>query len=90
MHLFILNWAQISFHRYKIILWFVCLFACLFGFFCFFDYQVDSAYANGDYEGARRNSNIAKWLNVAAILCGISLIAYLVVQFAVLAALVSP
>jgi len=36
--------------------------------------QVDSSYDAGDYDGALRNSNIAKWLNLASILCGIILI----------------
>ena len=31
-------------------------------------WQVDSAYDRGDYERARRKSNIAKWLNIVSIL----------------------
>ena len=37
----------------------------------FYHYQVDSSYGAGDYQGALRNSNIAKWLNVSSIICGI-------------------
>lgn len=33
--------------------------------------MVDSSYGAGDYAASVRNSNIAKWLNVASILCGI-------------------
>ena len=40
-------------------------------------HQVDNAYAAGDYDGAWRSSNIAKWLNVAAIICGIIVIVIL-------------
>lgn len=40
----------------------------------FFHPQVDSSYDARDYEGALRNANIAKWLNLVSILCGIILI----------------
>ncbi|XP_078360224.1 uncharacterized protein LOC144644577 isoform X4 [Oculina patagonica] len=39
-----------------------------------FSCMVDSAYDAGDYSGALRNSNIAKWLNVVSIIGGIVLI----------------
>jgi len=39
-----------------------------------FSCMVDSSYDAGDYDGALRNSNISKWLNIASILCGIVII----------------
>lgn len=39
--------------------------------------KVDSSYAAGDYDGALRNSNIARWLNIASIIFG--LIIYIVI-----------
>jgi len=77
------SWLGLSIFTFLCCVWPIGLAAIIFS--C----MVDSAYASGDYEGARRNSNIAKWLNVAAILCGIGLIVFLIVQFAVLAARVS-
>ena len=50
---------------------------------------MDSAYNGGDYEGARRNSRIALWLNVASILCGVGLIVFLIVWLAVVATTVT-
>ena len=44
-------------------------------FFC--RHQVDSSHNAGDYDGALRNATIAKWLNVASIVCGI--IIYIVI-----------
>jgi len=41
----------------------VFMFSCL--------QQVESSYDAGDYDGALRNSNISKWLNIASIFCGI-------------------
>jgi len=43
---------------------------------------VDSSYDAGDYDGALRNSNIAKWLNLASILCGIILVVIIIVTSA--------
>lgn len=54
-----------------------------------FSSAVDSAYDGGDYEGARRNSRIALWLNVASILCGVGLIVFLIVWIAVVATTVT-
>lgn len=54
-----------------------------------FSSTVDSAYDGGDYEGARRNSRIALWLNVASILCGVGLIVFLIVWFAVVVSTVT-
>ena len=42
--------------------------------FFFFLHQSDSAYNAGDRDGALRNATIAKWLNVASIVCGIIII----------------
>lgn len=39
-----------------------------------FSCMVDSAYNRGDYEEARRNSNIAKWLNIVSIVLGFILV----------------
>ncbi|XP_078360212.1 transmembrane protein 233-like [Oculina patagonica] len=44
-----------------------------------FSSMVDSSYDAGDFDGALRNANIAKWLNVASIVCGIVLIIILIV-----------
>ena len=44
---------------------------------CFSLSQVDSSYDAGDYAGALRNANIARWLNLASIICGIVLIVIL-------------
>ncbi|KAL9985192.1 hypothetical protein ACROYT_G007562 [Oculina patagonica] len=47
-----------------------------------FSCMVDSSYDSGDYDGALRNSNIAKWLNLASLLCGIILIIILSINAA--------
>ena len=44
--------------------------------------QVESAYDQGDYEGARRNSNIAKWINIVSIILGIGFIVYITISIA--------
>jgi len=54
-----------------------------------FHYQVDSSYDSGDYENAKRYSNIAKWLSILSIICGVILIVILVVYFAVIATTVA-
>ncbi|XP_078355071.1 trafficking regulator of GLUT4 1-like [Oculina patagonica] len=48
-----------------------------------FSCMVDSAYDAGDYDGALRNSNIAKWLNVVSIIGGIVLIIVIYVTLGV-------
>lgn len=61
---------------------FACLFCnCVLGM-CAIVYstQVNTAYDRGDYEGARRNSNIAMWINIISILLGIGLIVYVIIS----------
>lgn len=47
---------------------------------CFL-YQVGTSYDAGDYDGALRNSNIAKWLNLISFLCGIIIVIAVIVVF---------
>mmetsp|Transcript_76740 Transcript_76740/g.120891 ORF Transcript_76740/g.120891 Transcript_76740/m.120891 type:complete len:171 (+) Transcript_76740:154-666(+) len=51
-----------------------------------FSSMVDSAYDGGDYEGARRNSRIAMWLNIASILCGVGAIVFIIIYFTAIVA----
>ena len=50
---------------------------------------MDSSYAGGDYEGAQRSSRIALWLNIVSILCGVGLIVFMIVWFAVVVSTVT-
>jgi len=67
------------------------IFSCLFCIWplglvaIVFSVMVDSSYDSGDYENAKRYSNIAKWLSILSIICGIILIVILVVYFVVVA-----
>lgn len=72
------TWLGLSIFTFLFCVWPIGLAAIVFS--C----MVDSSYNAGDYEGARRNSNIAKWLNVAAILSGVGVIAFLIIRFAIL------
>ena len=49
----------------------------------FFHLQVKSSYDSGDCGNARRYPNTAKWLNVAAIICGVVVIVFIIIWFTV-------
>ena len=60
----------------------LCPFSDLDIYYYHYYFQVDSAYDGGDYEGARRNSRIAMWLNISSLLCGVGLFVFIVIYFA--------
>ena len=51
-----------------------CLFCVVF---CHF--QVDSSYDLGDYENTKKYSNIAKWLNIVSVICGVLVIVVVII-----------
>lgn len=66
----IINTGAIKLYFGYIISFLCCLFVCLM-LVSFVYLKVDSSYAAGDYDGALRNSNIARWLNIASIIFGL-------------------
>ena len=56
-----------------------CLFYVFFFYLFFLHFQVDSSYDSGDYENAKKYSNIAKCLSLTSIILGVFLIFILTV-----------
>ena len=46
---------------------------------------MDSSYDSGDYENAKKYSNIAKWLSILSIICSVILIVIVIVYVTVIA-----
>jgi len=44
--------------------------------------MVDSSYDSGDYENAKKYSNIAKWLNIVSVICGVIVIVVVIIVVA--------
>ena len=53
----------------------------MFCLFCvvFCQFLVDSSYDSGDYENAKKYSNIAKWLNIVSAICGVIVIVVVII-----------
>jgi len=47
-----------------------------------FSCMVDSSYDSGDYENAKKYSNIAKWLNIVSVICGVIVIVVVIIVVA--------
>ena len=56
-----------------------CLFYVFFFYLFFLHFQVDSSYDSGDYENAKKYSNIAKWLNIVSAICGVIVIVVVII-----------
>ncbi|CAH3192345.1 unnamed protein product [Porites evermanni] len=72
------TWLGLSIFTFLFCAWPIGLAAMIFS--C----MVDSSYNGGDYEGARRNSKIAMWLNIIALLSGVGVVTFIVIRFAIL------